>query len=85
MSTINFPNNSVTADEYAARSGQPMHRTYALLQPIGCPTCCGPVQPTGYADWVRSDGIVITLWRCINSDCREHRYTTTFRLTTEVR
>jgi hypothetical protein len=84
MTAIDFPRSTVTRSQYEALNGKSLAVTYALLEPAGCPTCCGPVKSTGFADWVKTDGLVITLWACINSDCRERRYETSFRLVTEV-
>lgn len=84
MSTIALPPTSITADQYASILGKPAHRGQALLQPVGCPTCTGPLRNTGWADWVKEHGIIVTLWTCLNSDCRELRYRNDFRLETAV-
>lgn len=82
MNTVSLRPTTVLRSEYLALQGQPMHRTYALLDPGRCPACGSFLKAAGYADWVKDHGIVVTLWNCFDTRCRA--FNSTFRLETRL-
>lgn len=85
MTTVSLPTNSITRAQYDAIQGEAMHRTYSLLSQ-SCPGCGGLLKPTGFADWVKGHGLVVSLWDCVAAPttCEVSRLATTFRLETQV-
>lgn len=83
MTTIEFAPTALRRSDYDRLSGKPLFHWYAVLEP-SCPACEGRVRSMGFADWVRTEGQVITLWQCLTPTCRLHELEVTLRLVADV-